>query len=64
MAGTYDTEEQRIIDRIGCIAFRKAQDAGEAFIVQFGLSLIGGKDWNEEDFRHLYCKEITLGHQR
>ncbi|CAF1513325.1 unnamed protein product [Adineta ricciae] len=32
MAGTYDTEEQRIIDRIRCIAFRQAQDAGATFI--------------------------------
>jgi hypothetical protein len=32
MAGTYDTEEQRIIDRIKCIAFREARDAGVAFI--------------------------------
>ena len=32
MAGTYDTEEQRIIDRIRCIAFREAQDAGATFI--------------------------------
>ena len=32
MAGTYDTEEQRIIDRIRCIAFREARDAGASFI--------------------------------
>ncbi|CAF4078301.1 unnamed protein product, partial [Rotaria sp. Silwood1] len=32
MAGTYDTEEQRIIDRIKCIAFREARDAGATFI--------------------------------
>src|SRR3954466_12832816 len=32
MAGTYDTEEQRTIDRIRCIAFREVQDAGATFI--------------------------------
>jgi hypothetical protein len=32
MAGTYDNEEQRIIDRVKCIAFREARDAGAAFI--------------------------------
>jgi len=44
MAGTYDTEEQRIIDRIKCIAFREARDAGATFIVQFNLSPTGGKN--------------------
>ena len=32
MAGTYDTEEQRITDRIKCITFREARDAGATFI--------------------------------
>ena len=32
MAGTYDNEEQRVIDRIKCIAFREARDAGATFI--------------------------------
>jgi hypothetical protein len=32
MAGAYDTEQQRIIDRIRCIAFREARDAGASFI--------------------------------
>jgi len=32
MAGTYDTKEQRIIDRIKCIAFREARDAAATFI--------------------------------
>lgn len=32
MAGTYDTEDQRVIDRIRCIAFREARDAGATFI--------------------------------
>jgi len=32
MAGTYDSEHQRIIDRIKCIAFREARDAGATFI--------------------------------
>ncbi|CAF1353673.1 unnamed protein product [Rotaria sp. Silwood1] len=32
MAGAYDTEQQRMIDRIKCIAFREARDAGATFI--------------------------------
>ncbi|CAF2852841.1 unnamed protein product [Rotaria sp. Silwood2] len=32
MAGAYDTEQQRIIDRSGCIAFLEARDAGASFI--------------------------------
>ncbi|CAF2938750.1 unnamed protein product [Rotaria sp. Silwood2] len=32
MAGTYDTEQQTIIDRIKCIAFREARDACATFI--------------------------------
>lgn len=31
MAGTYDNEQQRIADRIKCVAFREARDAGAAF---------------------------------
>ncbi|CAF1307305.1 unnamed protein product [Adineta ricciae] len=34
MAGTYDNEQQRIADRIKCIAFREARDAGAAFITR------------------------------
>ena len=32
MAGSYDTDEQRIIDKIKCIAFREARDAGAILI--------------------------------
>jgi hypothetical protein len=32
MAGAYDTEQERMIDRIKCIAFREARDAGATFI--------------------------------
>lgn len=32
MAGAYDTEQQRIIDRIRYIAFREGRDAGATFI--------------------------------
>ena len=32
MAGTYDAERQRMIDRIECIAFREAHDGGTTFI--------------------------------
>ena len=32
MAGAYDTEQQRMIDRIKCITFREVCDAGATFI--------------------------------
>ena len=32
MAGCYDSEQQRIIDRIKCVAYREARDAVAAFI--------------------------------
>lgn len=32
MTGAYDTEQQRMIDRIRWIAFREACDAGVTFI--------------------------------
>jgi hypothetical protein len=32
MAGCYDSEQQRIIDRIKCVAYREARDAGAGFI--------------------------------
>ena len=32
MAGTYDNDQERMIDRIKCIAFREARDAGATFI--------------------------------
>jgi hypothetical protein len=32
MAGTYDNEQQRVIDRIKCVAFREAIEAGAEFI--------------------------------
>jgi hypothetical protein len=32
MAGTYDNEQQRVIDRIKCLAFRKTIEAGAEFI--------------------------------
>ena len=34
MAGTYDNEQQRIADRIKCVAFREARDAGATFITR------------------------------
>ena len=32
MAGTYDTEQQRLFNRIRCNAFREARDDGATFI--------------------------------
>lgn len=34
MAGTYDNEEQRIIDRVNCVTFREARGASAAFITR------------------------------
>ena len=49
MGGTYDTEQQRMTDRIKCIAFREAHDVGAIFInrqciAQLDLSQSGGKN--------------------
>ncbi|CAF3900949.1 unnamed protein product [Rotaria sp. Silwood2] len=52
MADTCDTEEQRIIDRIKCIAFREARDAGATFINRHWVAK-KGHHWTEEDFLHL-----------
>ena len=43
MAGTYDSEKQRVIDRIKCIAFREARDAGATFI---------NRKWIARGWRH------------
>ena len=32
MIGTYDTQQQRMVDRIKCIAFHEAHDASKTFI--------------------------------
>jgi hypothetical protein len=47
MAGTYDTEKQRTIDRIMCIAFRIAPDAGATFINRKWIAdrLHRSRDW-------------------
>ncbi len=38
MTSTYDIEEQRVIDRIRCIVFREARDAGATFICEIRKS--------------------------
>ena len=47
MAGTYDSENQRIIDRIKCIAFREASDAGATLITRKWIAneLHRTEDW-------------------
>ncbi|CAF1420878.1 unnamed protein product [Rotaria sordida] len=58
MVGTYDTEEQRIIDRIKCIAFREARDAGATFINRHWIVKKNDRIWAksaddiEEDERY------------
>jgi len=54
MAGTYDTENQRTIDRIMCIAFRQARDAGATFIDRLWIATKLGRstrwvsdNWNK-----------------
>ncbi len=34
IAGTYDNAQQRLIDRIKCIAFREVRDTGATFVTQ------------------------------
>jgi hypothetical protein len=48
---TYDTEQQRIIDRIKCIAFREAHDDGATFINQSLWSFL---------FQTEFCKKKSV----
>jgi len=52
MAGTYDSENQRIIDRIMCVAFREARDAGATFINRKWIAdrLHRSKDWVSDNW--------------
>ncbi len=46
MAGTYDTVQQRIIDRIKCIAFPEAKDSGATFIDRKWIAKkLGSLNW-------------------
>ncbi len=46
MARTYDTEQQRIIYRIKCIAFREAKDSGATFIdIKWIAKKLGSLSW-------------------
>ncbi|CAF1050798.1 unnamed protein product [Rotaria sp. Silwood1] len=60
MAGTYHTEEQRIIDRIKCIAFREARDAGATFINRHWVAKKvhhKGESWTGQYFRDIILTE-------
>ncbi len=46
MAVTYDTEQQRVIDRIGCTAFREAKDSGTTFIDRKRIAKKLGRSFN------------------
>jgi transposase len=67
MAGTYNTEEQRIIDRIKCIAIREARDAGATFI---NRHCVGKKvhrsvqfvtDWWEKPYKQCFVDYSNAG---
>ena len=66
MAGTYDTEQQRMIDRIKCIAFREAHDAGTIFINRQGIAHRTTRfvsEWWEKSYSQCfadYSTEISL----
>ena len=67
MAGTYDTEEQRIIDRIKCIAFCEARDAGAAFINRRWISekvhrsIRFVADWWEKSYDQCFADYSNTG---
>ncbi len=67
MAGTYDIEEQRIIDRIKCIAFREARDAGAAFINRQWISdkvhrsIRFVADWWEKSYDQCFADYSNVG---
>ncbi|CAF5046950.1 unnamed protein product, partial [Rotaria sp. Silwood1] len=60
MAGTYDTEEQRIIDRIKCIAFREALDAGTTFINRHWAKSIDDIE-EDECYREMVKNQACIG---
>ncbi len=49
MARTYDNEQQRLVDRIKCIAFREARDAGAAFINRDWIAVSKSNAFNSID---------------
>ena len=53
MAGTYDSENQRVIDRIMCIAFRQACDAGATFIDRNWIAMKLGRSvrWVSDNWK-------------
>ncbi|CAF1296294.1 unnamed protein product [Rotaria sp. Silwood1] len=67
MAGTYDTEEQRIIDRINCIAFREARDADATFINRHWVaknvhrSVQFVTDWWENPYDQCFADYSNVG---
>ncbi|CAF2920751.1 unnamed protein product [Rotaria sp. Silwood2] len=67
MAGTYDTEEQRIIDRITCIAFREARDAGATFINRQWIaekihrSVRFVTDWRKKQYDQCFANYSNAG---
>jgi len=67
MAGTYDSEEQRFIDRIKCIAFREARDAGAAFINRQWISdkvhrsIRFVAEWWEKSYDQCYADYSNVG---
>ncbi len=67
MAGTYDAEEQRIIDRIKCITFREARNAGATFINRHWVaekvhrSIRFVTDWWEKTYDQCFADYSNAG---
>ena len=69
MAGTYDSEQQSMIDRIKCIAFRDAHETGAIFINRQWISdkihrtTRFVSEWREKSYSQCfadYSTEISL----
>jgi hypothetical protein len=67
MTGTYDTEQQRIFDRIKCIAFHEARDAGATFINRQWIAkkmhrtTLFVTEWWERSYDHCFADYTECG---
>ncbi len=51
MVGTYDTEQQSVLDLIKCIAFREAKDSGATFIDRKWIpKKLGSFNWVTDNY--------------
>ena len=59
MAGTYDTEQQRMIDRIKCIAFRQAHFINTQWIADGTTRFVS--EWWEKSYSQCFTDYSNVG---